>query len=129
MPSATQSPPKRTSMQPTRPAPSPPILAMQKTSSNGSPLTPRRSPSSPYPSRSDTPGVARNARPMITTLQSSSQQISELIPQRPAPRPPQDGARAKGHNLSYSLSSISSPPSTYSPPAPTPGARRQSPLD
>jgi len=93
------SPPKRTSMQPTRPAPSPPITSPRSPIS--SPV--RRSPSSPYPSRSEV-----NNRPIITTIQSQ-EPISELIPQRPAPRPPLDGARSKGHSVSHSLSSINSP--------------------
>jgi p21-activated kinase 1 len=105
------SPPKRTSMQPTRPAPSPPMSS--QFSPNGSPV--RRSPSSPYPSRSES-----SSRPIITTIQSQ-QPISELIPQRPAPRPPLDGVRSKGHSSSHSLSSINSPsPKPFAPPGPRP---------
>jgi p21-activated kinase 1 len=91
-------------MQPTRQAPPPPGGYQQ--SPNGSPV--RRSPSSPFPSRSDP------NRPVITTIPSSSTPISELVPQRAAPRPPPNAKRTsklvKGHSSSQSVSSIISSP-------------------
>jgi len=120
MPVAPPSPAKHTSMQPTRPAPTPPVGSLQ--SPTGSPV--KRSPSSPYPSRSAEP----NNRPVITTIPSSIP-VSELVPQRPAPRPPPQPAKrtsnvlVKGgghHSSSISTSSISSIPekSNSAPPAP-----------
>lgn len=109
MPAAPQSPAKHSSMQPTRPAPTPPVGSFQ--SPTGSPV--KRSPSSPYPSRS----AEANNRPVITTIPSSGIPISELVPQRPAPRPPPQPAKrtsnvlVKGgghHSYSQSTSSISS---------------------
>lgn len=119
MPVVPQAPPKRSSMQPSRPAPTPPVGSFQ--SPTGSPV--KRSPSSPYPSRSEA------SRPVITTIPSSGVPISELVPQRPAPRPPpsQPGKRTsnvlvKGHSSSQSASSINYSPipekSQSSPPAP-----------
>jgi p21-activated kinase 1 len=110
MPAAPQSPAKHSSMQPTRPAPTPPVGSLQ--SPTGTPV--KRSPSSPYPSRS----VEPNNRPVITTIPSSGIGISELVPQRPAPRPPPQPAKRTsnvlvkggGHHSSQSTSSISSIP-------------------
>ena len=117
MPVVPQSPTKHSSMQPTRPAPTPPVGSLQS-SPTGSPV--KRSPSSPYPSRSEA------NRPVITTIPTSGAPISELVPQRPAPRPPPAGKRTsnvlvKGgghHTSSQSVSSISSiPEKSYSAPA------------
>jgi len=117
MPGAPQSPPKRSSMQPSRPAPAPPVGSLQAT--NGSPV--KRSPSSPYPSS------RLDSRPVITTITSAGLPISELVPQRPAPQPPAakrtSNVLTKGHGASQSVSSISiSTPipqkSKSSPPAP-----------
>ena len=121
MPAVPQSPPKRSSMQPSRPAPTPPVGFQAQSSPTGSPV--KRSPSSPYPSRS------ADNRPVITTIPSSGLPISELVPQRPAPRPPPpSGKRTSnvlikgGHSASQSASSISSIPENTktrsSPPAP-----------
>lgn len=123
MPVVPQSPPKRSSMQPSRPAPTPPVGLQVQSSPTGSPV--KRSPSSPYPSRSEA------NRPVITTIPSSGLPISELVPQRPAPRPPPPSGKrtsnvlTKGsghHSASQSLSSISSIPENIrtrsSPPAP-----------
>lgn len=102
MPAIPQSPPKRSSMQPSRPAPTPPVGIQQ--SPTGSPV--KRSPSSPYPSRSDA------NRPVITTIPTTGAPISELVPQRPAPRPPPGAQRLsnRGHSTSQSLSSLASSP-------------------
>src|SRR5437762_12346382 len=115
MPAAPQSPPKHSSMQPSRPAPTPPVGSLQSP-------TVKRSPSSPYPSRSEA------NRPFLTTIPSSGIPVSELVPHRPAPRPPpsQTGKRTsnvlvKGgghHASSQSTSSInySSPEKVKSAP-------------
>jgi len=127
MPAVPQSPPKRSSMQPSRPAPTPPVGLQVQSSPTGSPV--KRSPSSPYPSRSEA------NRPVITTIPSSGLPISELVPQRPAPRPPPPSGKrtsnvltkggtttSSGHSASQSTSSISSIPENTktrsSPPAP-----------
>ena len=135
MPAVPQSPPKRTSMQPSRPAPAPPVGSLQTPNGNGSPV--KRSPSSPYPSsRSD-------SRPVITTITSAGLPISELVPQRPAPRPPPakrtSNVLTKGHGASQSVSSISistplqeksksSPPAPRRPPPPLATAQITSPI-
>jgi p21-activated kinase 1 len=116
MPTVPPSPPSRSSMQPSRPAPTPPGVGGVQQSPNGSPV--RRSPSSPYPSRSE------QTRPVITTIPSSGAPISELVPQRPAPRPPPGAQRisnsSRGHSTTQSLSSLSASPihetSRLSPP-------------
>lgn len=124
MPVVPQSPPDQTSMQPSRPAPTPPSAGGLQQSPNRSPV--KRSPSSPYPSRSE------QSRPIITTIPSSGAPISELVPQRPAPRPPPGAQRIsnsiRGHSTSQSLSSIGassfheisrlSPPVSKRPPPP-----------
>ena len=132
MPPVPQSPTKHSSMQPSRPAPTPPVgSGPPQPSPNGSPV--KRSPSSPYPSSRT---ESSSARPIITTIPSSGAPISELVPQRPAPRPPQSFSHkpnvlTKGHSTSQSLSSLgsgysvtedsnhkSSPPAPKRPPPP-----------
>jgi len=128
MPATPGSPPKHSSMQPTRPAPTPPIGAAPH-SPSGSPV--RRSPSSPYPSRSAAEsssasgggGGGSGSRPIITAVPSSGLPISEFNPHRPAPRPPPPASSSsaasgkrtsnvlvKGgaHRVSQSTSSINS---------------------
>jgi p21-activated kinase 1 len=125
MPATPDSPSKHASMQPTRPAPTPPI-GVPPQSPSGSPV--KRSPSSPYPSRSAADsaggGSVGGSRPIITALPSSGLPISELVPHRPAPRPPppppSSSAAAAGkrtsnvlvkggaHRFSQSTSSINS---------------------
>ena len=122
---------KHSSMQPTRPAPTPPIGTTLHSPSS-SPV--KRSPSSPYPLRSAAEsssgsnssagggGGGSGSRPIIT-VPSSGLPVSEFNPHRPAPRPPPavssssttSGKRAsnvlvKGgaHRVSQSTSSINS---------------------